>query len=131
MHPSDLQATDTAHSTATENSAPPDSRLAPGAGPAGFVALSRFTVGNTMTAEVKQAFRLHLVDTAPGFRRMDVISPLDAPDEIWLITYWDDAEAFQSWHHSHHYRDAHRGIPKGLKLVPHSAEVRYFEHVSE
>jgi heme-degrading monooxygenase HmoA len=95
------------------------------------VALSRFTVGNAMTAEVKQAFRLHLVDTAPGFQRMDVISPLDAPNEIWLLTYWADAAAFHAWHHSHHYRDAHAGIPKGLKLVPHSAEVRYFEHVSE
>jgi hypothetical protein len=34
------------------------------------------------------------------------------------------------WHRSHEYHESHRGIPKGLKLVPHSAAVRYFEHVS-
>lgn len=51
-----------------------------------FVALSQFTVANgtnepgeanPMTGRVKQAFldRPHLVDGAPGFVRMEVISP--------------------------------------------------------
>lgn len=98
----------------------------------GFVALSKFVIANGMAAEVKRAFneRPHLVDTAPGYVRMDVISPLDRPEEVWLITYWLDAESFRVWHRSHEYHESHRGIPRGLKLIPGSAEVRHFEYVS-
>ena len=97
-----------------------------------LVALSKFTVANGMTPQVKEAFvnRPHLVDSEPGFLRMDVISPLDNPDEIWLITYWTDESSYRVWHRSHHYRASHKGIPKGLKLVPKSAEIRLFEYVA-
>ncbi len=96
-----------------------------------FVALSRFVVANDKTGEVKQAFidRPHLVDHAEGFLRMEVISPLDTPDEIWLLTYWTDENSYRAWHKSHLYRDSHAGIPKGLKLVRGSAEVRFFEQI--
>lgn len=42
-----------------------------------------------MTAHVKAAFvhRPHLVENAPGFVRLDALSPLEEPDEIWLLTY--------------------------------------------
>lgn len=104
------------------------SQTAPGSG---FVALSRFTVVNGMTAQVKQAFadRPHLVDGASGFLRMEVLSPLDEPDAIWLLTWWRDEESFKSWHGSHLHQESHRGIPKGLKLDPKATEIRYFEHV--
>ncbi len=97
-----------------------------------FVALSKFTVANGMTQEVKEAFqnRPHLVDDSPGFVRMDVISPLANPDEIWLLTFWTDEASYRAWHRSHEYHESHKGIPKGLKLVPRSAELRFFEHVS-
>ena len=98
----------------------------------GFVALSKFVIANGMEAEVKRAFneRPHLVDEAPGYVRMDVISPFDCPAEVWLITYWLDEESFRVWHRSHEYHESHRGIPRGLKLVRGSAEVRHFEYVS-
>ncbi|MBC8039938.1 MAG: antibiotic biosynthesis monooxygenase [Opitutaceae bacterium] len=97
-----------------------------------FVALSKFVVANDKTAEVKEAFRQrpHLVDTQPGFVRMEVFSPLDRPEEIWLVTYWTDAASFDLWHHSHLYHDSHKGIPKGLKLVPGETRIRRFEHVA-
>src|SRR5688500_8690828 len=65
-----------------------------------FIALSQFTVANQMTEEVKGAFtnRPHLVEDAPGFIRLEVISPLDDPDEIWLMTWWNDEESFRVWH---------------------------------
>ena len=98
----------------------------------GFVALSKFIIANDVTPQVKAAFmaRPHLVDDAPGFLRMEVLSPLDDLNEIWLFTHWTDEQSFRAWHHSHLYHESHRGIPKGLKLVPKSASVRYFEHVS-
>jgi heme-degrading monooxygenase HmoA len=82
-----------------------------------FIALSRFTIANGMADQVKDAFinRPHLVDTARGFLRMQVITPSDDPREIWLFTYWRDEASFKAWHRSHLYHDAHRGIPKGLK----------------
>lgn len=101
------------------------------AGCSAFIALSRFIVANGMEAEVKDAFlkRPHLVDEAPGFIRLEVLSPFDDPREIWLFTYWRDERSFTAWHRSHLYRDAHRGIPKGLKLVPRTAQIRHFELV--
>ena len=94
--------------------------------------LSRFVVANGMAEEVKQAFLLrpHLVDGAKGFVRLDVLSPDDAPNEIWLITYWTDLQSYQIWHASHEYRESHSGIPKGLKLVPGSANLRIFSLIA-
>ncbi len=97
-----------------------------------FVALSKFVIADGRTAEIKAAFRNrpHLVENAPGYLRMEVISPCDRPEEIWLITFWLDEASFRGWHHSHLYRDAHRGIPKGLKLVRGETMIRHFEHVA-
>lgn len=96
-----------------------------------FIALSRFTVANHLAAEVKEAFknRPHLVEGAAGFVRMEVISPLDNPDEVWLLTYWQDAESYKKWHRGHDYHQSHKDIPKGLKLIRGSAAIRLFEHV--
>jgi len=104
---------------------------APAPSAVGFVALSKFVIANDMIAEVKDAFRQrpHLVDDQPGFVRMEVFSPFDRPQEIWLVTYWNDAASFNVWHHSHLYHQSHKGIPKGLKLVPGEQEIRHFEHI--
>jgi heme-degrading monooxygenase HmoA len=96
-----------------------------------FVALSQFTVARK-TDQVKRAFqqRPHRVDDATGFVRMEVLSPCDAPDEIWLITYWQDESSYRTWHRSHLYQESHVGIPKGLRLVPKSVSMRFFDHVA-
>jgi heme-degrading monooxygenase HmoA len=93
--------------------------------------LSKFTVVKGMAAQVKRAFieRPHLVENASGFLRLDVLSPCEHPEEIWLLTYWTDEHSYQAWHRSHTYHEAHKGIPKGLKLVPKSAEIRFFDHI--
>jgi len=97
-----------------------------------FIAISQFTIANDKTEEVREAFRNrpHLVDGEPGFIRMEVISPRDLPAEIWLVTYWESEEAFSTWHGGHLYHESHKGIPKGLKLVPKSARLRFFESIS-
>ncbi|MBC3539402.1 antibiotic biosynthesis monooxygenase family protein [Rufibacter sediminis] len=98
-----------------------------------FVSLSSFTIANDTEASVKEAFRNrpHLVDDAPGFQRLEVLSPQDNPNEIWLMTYWDDEESFKTWYKSHQYHDSHHGIPKDTKLVPGSVKIRYFSKVGE
>lgn len=97
-----------------------------------FVALSKFIIANDMEAAVKQAFRArpHSVESASGFVRLDVLSPEENPKEIWLITYWSTRSSFEEWHKSHRYRESHSGIPKGLKLVPKSSSLVFFEHVA-
>jgi heme-degrading monooxygenase HmoA len=94
-----------------------------------IVALSRFTIANDMSDEVKAAFRHrpHLVDYAPGFLGMEVMSPVDSQAEVWLVTRWRDEQSYRSWHRGHDYHESHKGIPQGLKLVPGSASVRIFE----
>lgn len=98
-----------------------------------LVVISRFTIANDMVSAVREAFqnRPHLVDIVPGFVRMEVMSPTDKPEEIWLKTYWLDEASFDSWHRSHAYHDSHQGMPKGLKLVPKSTEIRRFEIFAE
>ena len=98
-----------------------------------FVALSRFTIANEMAAEVRAAFRSRprLVDRESGFIGMQVMSPIDNPQEVWLVTRWQDEASYRAWHRGHSYHEAHAGIPKGLKLVPHSAEVKHFEVFAE
>jgi heme-degrading monooxygenase HmoA len=96
------------------------------------VVLSKFVVANGMVAEVKEAFRRrpHLVDRAAGFVRMEVLSPRDRPEEIWLVTWWTDPDSYRTWHRGHSYRESHKGIPKGLKLARGETIVREFEQVS-
>jgi len=82
-----------------------------------------------MSAEVRAAFcqRPHLVDSAPGFLGMEVMSPVDSVAEIWLVTRWQDEQSYRTWHRGHDYHESHKGIPKGLKLVPGTANVRLFD----
>ncbi|MEX2481837.1 MAG: antibiotic biosynthesis monooxygenase [Gammaproteobacteria bacterium] len=98
----------------------------------GFVAMSRFAVFNETVDAVKAAFRArpHLVDDAPGFIKMDVISPVDAPEEVWLITYWDDEANFLAWHHSPAHKDSHRQMPRGIKLDPKRSRLQFFTHIA-
>jgi heme-degrading monooxygenase HmoA len=97
-----------------------------------FVALSKFTVANDMAPAVKEAFRHrpHLVESAQGFVRLDVLSPEENPNELWLLTYWTRREDFQQWHRSHLYHECHRSLPKGLRLVAKSTSLSSFEYVT-
>ena len=98
-----------------------------------IVALSRFTIANDMVEDVRTAFlrRPHLVDGAEGFLGMEVMSPPDRVAEVWLVTRWSDESCYRAWHRGHDYHAAHKGIPKGLKLVPGSASVTLFEVFAE
>lgn len=98
-----------------------------------FTVISKFTVKGSMamTASVKEAFvnRPHLVESAEGFLRLDVLSPQDTPHEIWLITYWKDRASFETWYKTHAYQEAHFMIPAGLKLETGQTDIRFFDHV--
>lgn len=93
-----------------------------------FVVISRFKVANGISQEVREAFlaRPHLVDDAPGFMDMEVLSPTADPDEFWLLTRWSDEPSYRAWHHGHSYRESHKGIPSGLKLDASRTKIMTF-----
>ncbi len=93
-----------------------------------FVAMSRFIVGNEMELEVKQAFldRPHLVDNEIGFIKMEVMNPVEKPEEFILITYWHSQQHWDEWYKGHKYKASHENIPKGLKLIPKSTQITYY-----
>ena len=109
---------------------PADSRQAERTTP--FVAVSRFVVANGLGDEVETAFRNRLgrVDLAPGFRSLQVLRGNDDPREFWLMTEWSSEIDFDHWHRSHAYRDAHQGIPRGLKLVKGAQVIRRLRKVA-
>ena len=98
-----------------------------------YVVISKFVIANDMLEEVKQAFlqRPHLVDNEPGFLGMEVLSNIEHPEEIFLVTRWSDLENYRKWHKSHSYQQSHIGIPKGLKLVPEETRIKEFEVVCQ
>lgn len=97
-----------------------------------YIALSTFEVANDMAPEVKAAFvnRPHMVDSERGFLGMKVFTPQENSNEFWVMTTWTDEESYQVWY-KQHMKESHQGIPKGLKLVPGSLKVRFFDQVSE
>lgn len=97
-----------------------------------FIALSTFTIANGLVSEVREAFknRPQMVDHAPGFVKMEVMSPQEKSEEIWLMTFWEDQQSFQVWYKSHQYQDSHQQIPGGLRLVPGSTKITYFNWFS-
>lgn len=98
-----------------------------------FVVLSRFTVanGSDMAAQVKEAFkhRPHEVEAAAGFVRLDAISPVEKPAEIWLLTYWADESSFRQWYRTHQYQAVHQNIPAGLKLLSPETTMQFFDYI--
>ncbi len=93
--------------------------------------LSRFVVANGMEGDVREAFvnRPHMVENAPGFVRLEVLSPAEDPKEFWLLTYWESEQHFREWH-KHHLHDSHTMIPKGLRLDPRGTRVQVLNHVA-
>lgn len=96
-----------------------------------IIAISKFIVSNGMEREVAEAFlnRPKKVENAPGFVRMEVLSPAENSSEFWLLTYWCAQEDFDYWH-KHHRHESHEMIPKGLRLDPRGTELRIFNHIA-
>ena|ERR1039457_3672150 len=82
--------------------------------------ISRFRVRNGFEEEVRRAFlnRPRLVENAPGFRGLDVMTDSADSSVFLLLTRWTDEESFRAWHGSEAHRQSHSLMPRGLKLDP-------------
>ena len=96
-----------------------------------MLVISTFRVVNGIEEQVREAFRNrpHLVDDAPGFLGMEVLTSSEDPATFHLHTWWVDADSYRSWHRSHAHFESHALIPRGLKLDPRSTSLRLFELV--
>ena len=82
--------------------------------------ISRFRVRNGLEEQVRRAFldRPRLVEKAPGFRGLNVLTDATDPSIFLLLTRWTDAESFRAWHRSEAHHESHQLIPQGLRLDP-------------
>jgi diguanylate cyclase (GGDEF)-like protein len=80
--------------------------------------ISRFRVRNGLEEEVRAAFlnRPRLVENAPGFCGIEVLTDAADPSVFLLITRWSGEETFRAWHGGEAHRQSHALIPRGLKL---------------
>ena len=65
----------------------------------------------------------HLHGRPDGFVRLEMIRPVNAPDEVWLMTYWQDRDAYQTF----------CGLEAGQTAavtLPSGGGVQYFEHLA-
>jgi heme-degrading monooxygenase HmoA len=98
-----------------------------------IVAFSRFRVANGLEDDVRDAFRNrpHLVDDVPGFLGLEAFSDAGDASLFYLITRWTDADSFKRWHSGPDHKQAHTGIPKGLKLDASFTLIRTLERISD
>jgi heme-degrading monooxygenase HmoA len=98
----------------------------------GFVVRSRFVVANAMVEEVRAAFRhrRRCVDAAPGFVRLEVLSPHNRPTEFWLLTYWTDRRSYVDWRGDHTDQQWPSAFPPDLKLTGSGTEICQLEFIS-
>ncbi len=96
------------------------------------VALSRFRVANECESAVRDAFlnRPGLVDKTPGFIGLEAFTDTEDGSLFYLITRWTDVNSFRQWHSGPDHKQAHDGIPKGLKLDASFTLVRTLERIS-
>ena len=96
------------------------------------LAFSRFRVANGRGDAVREAFlnRPGLVDNVLGFLGLEAFTDTEDASLFYLLTRWTDAESFRRWHGGPDHKQAHKGIPKGLKLDPSFTLLRTLDRIS-
>ncbi len=98
-----------------------------------ILVVSRFRVRNGIETSVRDAFlaRPRLVDGVPGFLGLEVFTDTGDPSVFHLVTRWTDHPSFEAWHGGDAHDQAHRAIPKGLKLDPSHTQVLELQRVED
>ena len=82
-----------------------------------YVSVSRLRVTDDKSDELIAAFRAraHLVDSHPGFIDLQVWKSDRDPDEILMITRWQDKDAFRDYMRSADHRISHDRMAPTLR----------------
>lgn len=81
-----------------------------------YVSVSRLRIGADEAPGLIAAFRqrVHLVDDAAGFQRLEVWQGSE-PGEILMVSWWRDRECFKAYMRSPEHRTSHQRIPPELR----------------
>lgn len=81
-----------------------------------YVSVSRLRIAEDEAPGLIQAFqgRVHLVESAPGFHRLEVWQGSE-PGEILMVSWWCDRESFKAYMRSPEHRTSHGRIPRELR----------------
>jgi heme-degrading monooxygenase HmoA len=91
----------------------PDGGVTGQDGGRGFVVSSEVTISPESAAALEHSFRerLHLVEKAPGFQRLETWRDVTRPGIFQMVSWWDDAESFRRYMRSEEHRISHARIP--------------------
>jgi heme oxygenase (mycobilin-producing) len=91
----------------------PDSGVTSQDGGCGFVVSSEVTIAPESAETLERAFpeRLHLVEKAPGFQRLETWRDVTRPGVFQMVSWWDDADSFRRYMRSEEHRISHARIP--------------------
>jgi heme-degrading monooxygenase HmoA len=78
-----------------------------------FVVSSEVTMPPESADTLEHAFRarLHLVEQAAGFQRIEIWRDLSHPGVFQMVSWWDDAESFRDYMRSDAHHVSHARIP--------------------
>jgi heme oxygenase (mycobilin-producing) len=79
-----------------------------------FVVTSEVTIPPDSALTLEQAFRerLHLVEAAPGFQRIEIWRDLARPGVFAMVSWWDCSDSFLRYMRSDEHRMSHARIPQ-------------------
>lgn len=98
----------------------------------GYVVSSEVTIGPEHGDQLERAFqdRLHLVESAPGFQRLEVWQDISQPGVFQMVSWWDDADRFREYMRSDDHRASHARIPSEPER-PRGTRFRQYRRVRD
>lgn len=81
-----------------------------------YVSVSHLRVADDVATELIAAFRqrVHLVDSVPGFEKLEVWQGSD-PGTILMVSWWSDRDSFKAYMRSAEHRISHDRIAPELR----------------
>jgi heme-degrading monooxygenase HmoA len=97
-----------------------------------YVVSSEVTIAADSADILERAFkdRLHLVEQAPGFQRLEVWRDLTQDGVFQMVSWWDDVDSFRTYMRSPQHRLSHARIPTEPDR-PHATALRRYVQVPE
>jgi len=77
-----------------------------------LVVANRLQIAEGYEAEFRELFeeRVEQIQERSGLINVEILKPIDA-EEYVVQAYWDSREAFDQWHDSDDFREAHANLP--------------------